>query len=178
MRIDPDRTSAYVGTLPVDLPAPEPDPDAHMTTGTREEQAAFWLTLDAINFGSGWFPTLRKRDGRSGYYTVATGIRDRFAAAGPWSPDELSAINAHEIASTLGQDPDHELMALFATSLNDLGRRVAQEHGGRFAAVPDAAESSAVALVDRLATWDSLRGHLALPRARGAVPQARSDRGR
>ena len=46
-------------------------------------------------------------------------------------------------------------MALFATSLNDLGRRVAQEHGGRFAAVPDAAESSAVALVDRLATWDS-----------------------
>ena len=73
MRIDPDRTSAYVGTLPVDSPAPEPDPDAHMTTGTREEQAAFWLTLDAINFGSGWFPTLRKRDGRSGYYTVATG---------------------------------------------------------------------------------------------------------
>ena len=84
MRADrPERTSAYIGTLPVDLPAPGPDPDAHLTTGTREELAAFWLTLDAINFGSGWFPTLRKRDGRSGYYTVATGVRDRFADAGP-----------------------------------------------------------------------------------------------
>ena len=91
VRIDRDRTSAYIGTLPVGLPAPEPDPDAHVTTGTREEQAAFWLTLDAINFGSGWFPTLRKRDGRSGYYTVATGVRDRFAAAGPWSRAMSSA---------------------------------------------------------------------------------------
>jgi hypothetical protein len=154
VRIDRDRTSAYLGTLPVDLPAPEPDPEAHVTTGTREEQAAFWLTLDAINFGSGWFPTLRKRHGRSGYYTVATGVRDRFAAAGPWSPDELSRINAHEIASTLGQDPDHELMALFTSSLNDLGRRVAADYGGRFAAVVDDAESSAVAFVDTLRHWD------------------------
>ena len=64
-------------------------------------------------------------------------------------------MNTSEIASTLGQDPDHELMALFARSLNDLGHRVATDHGGHFAAVPDAAESSAVALVDRLATWDS-----------------------
>jgi hypothetical protein len=155
VRIDRDRTSAYIGTLPVDLPAPAPDPDAHLTTGTREELAAFWLTLDAINFGSGWFPTLRKRDGRSGYYTVATGVRDRLAAQGPWTADGLATIDAHEIASTLGQDPDHELMALFTRSLNDLGRRVRDEYDGRFAAVPDAAESSAVALVEGLATWDS-----------------------
>ena len=155
VRVDPDRTCAYVGTLPVDLPAPEPDPHTHMTTGTREELAAFWLTLDAINFGSGWFPTLRKRDGRSGYHTVATGLRERFAAAGPWTAHELSTMKTSEIASTLGQDPGHELMDLFARSLNDLGHRVATDHGGHFAAVPDAAESSAVALVDRLATWDS-----------------------
>ena len=157
VRVDHDRTAAYIGTLPVDLPAPEPDPDAHLTTGTREELAAFWLTLDAINFGSGWFPTLRKRDGRSGYYTVATGVRDRFAAQGPWTADELATIDAHEIANTLGQDPDHELMALFASSLNDLGQRVADEYGGRFAAVPDAAESSAVALVEGLAAGTPLR---------------------
>ena len=83
--VDAERASAYIGTLPVGVPAPEPDPDAHVTEGTREELAAFWLTLDAINFGSGWFPTLRKRDGRSGYFTVATGVRDRFASHGPWS---------------------------------------------------------------------------------------------
>jgi hypothetical protein len=125
VRVDPDRTSAYIGTLPIDLPVPAPDPEAHVTTGAREELAAFWVTLDAINFGSGWFPTLRKRDGRSGYYTVATGVRDRFAEQGPWTADDLTTIDAHEIATTLGQDPDHELMALFTSSLNDLGRRVA-----------------------------------------------------
>jgi Potential Queuosine, Q, salvage protein family len=154
VRIDPDRTSAYVGTLPVDLPDPEPDPEAHVTTGTREELAAFWLTLDAINFGSGWFPTLRKRVGRSGYYTVATGVRDRFATKGPWSAHELRTIKTHEIAHTLGQDPDHTLMGLFARSLNDLGHRIAAEHGGHFAAVVDDAQSSAVALVDTLRSWD------------------------
>jgi hypothetical protein len=155
VRIDSERASAYVGTLPVGTPAPEPDPEAHLLDGTREELAAFWMTLDAINFGSGWFPTLRKRDGRSGYFTVATGIKSRFAGQGPWTATALSQIDAAEIADVLGQDPDHELMALFARSLNDLGERVATEYGGRFAGVTDSAESSAVALVDRLARWDA-----------------------
>ena len=155
VRVEPDRTAAYIGTLPVDPPALDPDPDGHLTEGTREELTAFWLTLDAINFGSGWFPTLRKRDGRSGYYTVATAVRDRFADKGPWSAAELARIDPAGIAETLGQDPDHELMGLFARSLNDLGGHVANEHGGHFAAVADDAGSSAVALVDRLAGWDS-----------------------
>ncbi|HTP23221.1 MAG TPA: queuosine salvage family protein [Solirubrobacteraceae bacterium] len=155
VRVEPERTAAYVGTLPVDPPSLDPDPGAHLTKGTREELAAFWLTLDAINFGSGWFPTLRKRGGRSGYFTIATGVKDRFANDGPWTAAELAQLTASEIANTLGQNPDHELMALFARSLNDLGRRIDAEHGGKFAGVPDAAESSAVALVDRLAGWAS-----------------------
>ena len=155
VRVEPDRTAAYIGTPPVDPPALDPDPDGHLTEGTREELTAFWLTLDAINFGSGWFPTLRKRDGRSGYYTVATGVRDRFADKGPWSAAELGRIDAAGMAETLGQDPDHELMGLFARSLNDLGGHVVTEHGGHFTAVADDAGSSAVALVDRLAGWDS-----------------------
>jgi hypothetical protein len=155
VRVEPERIAAYIGTLPVGLAPGEPDPDAHVTEGTREELAAFWLTLDAINFGSGWFPTLHKRDGRSGYYTVAAGVRDRFENHGPWRPDELAEINPAAIAAALGQDPNHDLMALFARSLNDLGRRVAADHGGRFAAMAGGAESSAVALVERLAGWDS-----------------------
>ncbi len=43
--------------------APTPEP---LEGEAREHQAAFWLTMDAINFGSGWFPTLRKPEGRSG----------------------------------------------------------------------------------------------------------------
>jgi hypothetical protein len=153
VQIDSDHTSAYIGSLPVDLDPAEPDPEYHLTEGNREELAAFWLTLDAINFGSGWFPTLRKRDGRSGYFTIAAGLRDRFRARGPYPADELATIDAAAIATTLGQDPDHELMTLFARSLNDLGRNLATDHDGRFAAVIDAAESSAVALVDELRGW-------------------------
>jgi hypothetical protein len=42
------------------------------TEGDPEALAAYWLTLDAINFGSGWFPTLRKREGptRSASFTL------------------------------------------------------------------------------------------------------------
>jgi Potential Queuosine, Q, salvage protein family len=155
VRIDADRIPAYVGSLPIDLPAGDPDPQTHLTDGTREELAAFWLTLDAINFGSGWFPTLRKREDRSGYFTIAMALRERFVARGPWPASELARIDAREVAAALDQDPDHELMALFAESLNDLGRHVAAYHAGSFAGVVDAAGSSAVALVERLSGWSS-----------------------
>src|SRR5690606_24632409 len=111
-----------------------------------ELRAAFFLTLDAINFGSGWFPTLRKRPGRSGYYTVATGLRDRFAKAGAWSAVELRELRPETIATVLGQDPGHELMSLFARSLNDLGERIARDHGGDFLGPVRRAAGSAVAL--------------------------------
>jgi hypothetical protein len=102
-------------------PEPELDPERHYLEGSLEDVATYLLTLDAINFGSGWFPTLRKRAGCSGYYTVAWALADRFRAAGPFSNDELRAIKADEIAAVLGQEPDHELMALYAQGLNQLG---------------------------------------------------------
>ena len=154
VRIDREAIPSYAASLPLDALAGEPDPEVHMTAGTPEDLAAFWLTLDAINFGSGWFPTLSKRDGRSGYYTIAGGVRGRFATAGPWSADELAQIERTAVAEALGQDPGHELMGLFARSLNDLGRNVAAEHGGRFGSVIDSAGASAEALVELLAGWD------------------------
>jgi hypothetical protein len=76
------------------------------------------LQLDSINFGSGWFPTLRKRPGLSGYRTVAAA----FAERGPWTNRELRALDAATVAAALGQDPDHPLMRLYAQALRDLGR--------------------------------------------------------
>jgi hypothetical protein len=116
VRIDPDRLG---GVEPG--PPPALDPETHYLDGSREDVAAYLLTLDAINFGSGWFPTLRKRPGRSGYFTVAWGLADRFRERGPWSPGELRELDARELAAVLGQPPDHELMELFASALHDLG---------------------------------------------------------
>jgi hypothetical protein len=142
VRIEHERIDAYARALPLDVPAETPE----------QRSAAFWLTLDAINFGSGWFPTLRKPAGRSGYRTIEAGIRERFGTQGPWTAEALTEIGAPEVADTLGQDPAHELMELFARSLRDLGRHVCDEHGGRFDDL--AAGDSAVALALRLGEWE------------------------
>ena len=154
VRIVHDAIAAYAAALPIDNRALEPDPEVHLVAGGREELAAFWLTLDAINFGSGWYPTLRKRPGRSGYSTIAIGIRERFATRGPWSAGQLEVIDAADIAAALGQDPGHELMELFRWSLSDLGRHLLQGAAGRFSALVDGAGGSAVALAERLGRWD------------------------
>ena len=160
VHVIPEAVPVYAASLPLGAPtAPEasPGPGMHLQRGSPEVLSAFWLTLDAINFGSGWFPTLRKRDGRSGYGTVATGLRERFEQRGPWTAEQLAAIESAELAAVLHQDPDHELIGLFAASLRDLGARITDEHGGRFTAVARAAGGSAPALVGRLQHWDCFR---------------------
>jgi Potential Queuosine, Q, salvage protein family len=107
---------------PAEPERPALDPEAHYLEGASEDVAAYLLTLDAINFGSGWFPTLRKRPGRSGYFTIASALADRFRAHGPWSNPELRALDAPELAAVLGQEPGHPLMRLYAEALRDLGR--------------------------------------------------------
>ncbi len=154
VRIEFQAIPAYAAGLPLAAPTGGPDPEAHLIDGTREALAAFWLTLDAVNFGSGWFPTLRKRAGHSGYHTIAGGLPDRFVGSGPWSAEALAQIDRAEIAETLGQDPGHELMELFARSLRDLGRHVVDKHGGSFTALVDSAGGSGVALVEHLAGRD------------------------
>ncbi len=79
--------------------------------------ASYLLALDTINFGSGWFPTLNKRPGCSGYYTVAWALADHFRREGPWESGELRRIDQPTIALILGQDPGHELMGLYAEAL-------------------------------------------------------------
>ena len=121
--IDLDRVGAIE-------PGPPPvlDPERHYLEGSREDVAAYLLTLDAINFGSGWFPTLNKRPGCSGYYTIAWALADHFRAHGPWSGGELSALTGPELGVILGQDPDHELMALYAEALRQLGAWLGDRH--------------------------------------------------
>jgi Potential Queuosine, Q, salvage protein family len=104
-------------------PAPPPalDPVHHYLEGSQADVATYVLVFDSVNFGSGWFPTLRKRPGLSGYFTVASAIADRFRAHGAWTPAELRAMRTEEVADTLGQPRDHELMALHAQALRSLG---------------------------------------------------------
>ena len=143
VRIDLDRLGAIE-------PGPPPvlDPERHYLEGSAGDVASYILTLDSINFGSGWFPTLHKRPGSSGYYTVAWALADRFRAHGPWSGEELCSLTPAEVADVLGQDRQHELMALYAQALNDLGRFL--RHRSALDAI-EAANGSAERLAEQLA---------------------------
>src|SRR3954467_4131134 len=68
-------------------PPPALDPERHYLDGGADEVARYLLALDSINFGSGWFPTLRKRPGCSGYYTISWALADHWRRRGPWSND-------------------------------------------------------------------------------------------
>jgi len=129
-------------------PPPALDPESHFLEGSREEVTAYLLTLDTINFGSGWFPTLRKRPGLSGYFTVASALAEQYREAGAWSAAELRAMEPERVALVLDQDPSHELMVLYAEALRDLGRFL----GDRAPTdVVDAAGGSAERLAEVLA---------------------------
>ena len=117
---------------------PALDAERHYLEGSPDDVAHFMLVLDSINFGSGWFPTLRKRPGLSGYFTIASSLTDFWRSEGGWSAAELRALTGEDVAPVLGQDPGHELMGLYAEGLRDLGRflsdrralEVVEEAGG------------------------------------------------
>jgi hypothetical protein len=107
------RDARHVST-DLDAWSEPPQVDAAAPTGG----AHHLLQLDAINFGSGWFPTLRKRPGLSGYRTV----EQAFGEHGGWDNDELRRLDASAVAAALGQDDRHPLMRLYAEALRELGR--------------------------------------------------------
>jgi hypothetical protein len=143
VRIEHDRIEPYARELPVELPPP---PD--LEGADDETRAAFSLHLNAINFGSGWFPTIRKPEGLSGFRTMEAALRRR----GPWTAAELQQLTQTAVATTFGQDPEHPLMAHFTRHLIELGERI----DGSFLAFARR-HDSAEHLASTLATWPTWR---------------------
>jgi len=136
------------------------DPEHHFL-GSPGETVAYFVTLDAVNFGSGYFPHLHKRPGMSGYYTVATTLADRFRENGPLNAEKLAAIRPADCAAifnqTLDSGPVEELMGLFARAWNDLGADLLARFGGSFSNLVEAAEESAAALIEILSAQPLFR---------------------
>jgi hypothetical protein len=148
VRIRDEAIEPYARTL-ASVSPPAPDlPGAGLET-----RAAFSLQLNAINFGSGWFPTLRKPAGLSGFRMVEAALRRH----GPWSAGALAKLERAEIAAVMGQDPEHVLMGHFERHLRELGARTRDEHGGAFLALARAGDGSAEALATQLAGWETWR---------------------
>lgn len=123
------------------------DPAEHLLDGPPEDVARYVLVMDAINFGSGWFPTLR--GGAQGTAGMTRRLTERFRRDGrPWSAGELRAATAALVADVLGEDPDHPLMGHYAEALRQLGAFLGDR---RALDVVEAAGGSAARLVEALA---------------------------
>lgn len=156
VHIDHAKLHSYALSLPaMEMGAPSLDPAYHFL-GRGEGTAAFVVTLAAINFGSGWFPHLKKRPGLSGYYTVAASLNDYFRAEGSIPANRLALFNADDCTFIFGQNPNNatvqELMDRFATALNHLGRLVVDRYSGSFVELIESAGGSAEQLVNLLRT--------------------------
>ena len=122
--------------------------------GAPEDTAAYILTLDAINFGSGYFPYLAKRPGHSGYFTIATSLRENWENEGPWDARQLAATSAADCARVMAQGPGvpevAELMSLFSRALNELGEFLLEQFDGDPTGPIIAANRSAARLAETL----------------------------
>ena len=151
VQINYDDIPSYSSSLiPTQTISPELDSNSHYLHH-GDDTAAFFLTLDTINFGSGYFPFLRKRPGMSGYFTIAHSLNDFYRNRGPISAKDLAQLTIEECIKIFGQEqgnrPILELMGLFTKSLNDLGRYLLDSFNSSFTELIEAADSSAENLV-------------------------------
>jgi hypothetical protein len=132
-------------------------------TGTGEHPAVV-LARDVIEFGSGWHPVLEKPSGRSGSQAISDGFARHVAEHGPPTAAWLRSASASRCAELFGQPldgPAHELLERFAWAWRALGEDLDRRWGGEAWRLVDAADGSAVRLVDLLLEfgvhWDDWR---------------------
>lgn len=154
VHIAADRIPAYAASIPPrELTRPELDPDFHYL-GHGPHTASFILSLAAINFGSGYFPLLRRTVKSSGYFTLARAWKDRYEKRGPATADILARLDVEDCIRLFRQDRRNdtvrELMQAIALAMNELGRHVRDRYDGSFTALVEAAGGSAEQLVELL----------------------------
>jgi hypothetical protein len=115
-----------------------------------EQVAGRVLALDAVNFGSGWHPVVRKRLGPSGARSMANGLAAWLGDEEGVTAERLARLDTDTAHMVFDQPHDRgpvdELMGLFTVALNDLGRVVLDDHGGSFVALVDRAGGSAASM--------------------------------
>jgi hypothetical protein len=154
VRIAPDLETYARGLDVAAVQAPRYDTEHHYL-GEPDARAAYVVVLDAVNFGSGFFPALRSVDGRRGYHAVAWSLKRWFEDEGVPDTRVLRSLDAAAMATLLAQDLDDplraEAMRLYAEALAELGAFLDARMGGSAVALVRSAGGSAERLAALLA---------------------------
>lgn len=148
----PDRLSPYAAELADVAVLVDPTDPVLVDVGDEEATCLFVLALDAINFGSGWFPLFDKRPGHSGYHTVAAGLADHVRSQG-LTVESLTGVDRQRIGAITGQRPDGPVAPLldrFVESWRLLGTLLRATTDGSARGFVAGAGGSAVRLAQML----------------------------
>jgi hypothetical protein len=135
VKIDYNRLGQYPETLLLNPEKLRHSPEHHLL-GRKNETLTFFVILDSLNFGSGYFPHLSLGAERWGYHTFAKRLKEHCEKVGIPSAEELRNIDAEGCARIfrLSNANLHtaELMQLFALALNQLGEWIMTTHRGDY----------------------------------------------
>lgn len=159
IKINHDRLADYaITTTPPEPTKPALQESKSLRSPTAiERQRLLVLSLDAINFGSGWHDVVAKKEGLSGARSMAAALYEFEANNGPLTPATLQSLDQTRCAEIFGQDHQNsdamELMGHFSEALNQIGAHI-EAHGSASNLIEGCA-SSAVRLAESLAQVSS-----------------------
>lgn len=156
-----DQLETYANALPLEeIKSPEHEQGSHLL-GKGEDTAIFFIILDSINFGSGYFPHLDKIPGRSGYFTIATHLKNYFLSKGVITAKDLIEISSEDCIRIFKQRNDNavisDLMNHFSKALHELGWFILQHYQGDFIQLIQSADQDAVKLIEELVKMSYFR---------------------
>lgn len=147
VRIHQDRLSDFAALLKP-LPAEKTFDSGHHYQGGTEQTAAFVLTLDTINFGSGYKDDMAAEGWEvfedSIYFSLSTRLKRRFETDGPFSADQQAFMTDADCARLLDLPFDQPVCRAFAglcaRNFNELGAHIGARYGGSFLAMVNHAD--------------------------------------
>jgi hypothetical protein len=150
VRIDEDAVAQLATMIPAEAPPLLPEEQG---TGDDAHVVAKVVAWNMVNFGSGWFPDLRKREGLSGARSLAQAFDDHVRWHGAPKAGWLADVDVATCAQLFEQPhpgPVDGLLELFAEAWRDLGRLLLDRYDGSALHLVEAAEGSAARLVGLL----------------------------
>lgn len=140
----------------------EMDSNIHHISSNHTETAAYFLALDSINFGSGYFPIAENCGINLDYSVIARGLKKSFECSELKRPEQWVKSTPEDFSRMLqvpmGTHPKlDELLSLFAVYLRKTGEKIISEYQSKPLHLLEAANYSTTKLTDIVAGWDHFR---------------------